>query len=102
MSDRSALQIALDHHQAIGGKRRDLAAERAGKLGVAHRHAFGLHQRIDVGQPGAEVGIFPGLDAAMRQAEAAIGLDRLGAASSDTNGSRAPGSAFSAASNMSR
>ena len=37
----------------------------------------GLQQRIDVGQPGAKVGIFPGLDAAMRQAEPAVGLDGL-------------------------
>ncbi len=70
-------KIALDHNEPIGRQRRDLAAERAGEIGVAHGDAFGLQQRIDVGQPRAKVGIFPGLDAAMRQAKPAIGGDGL-------------------------
>ena len=95
-------EIAFDHHQAIGRERGELAAKGAGEVGFAHRDAFGLQQRIDVGQPGAKVGIFPGLDAAMRQAEPAVGLDGLGAATPTRMDRRAPGSAFPAASNMSR
>ena len=71
-------QIALNDNEAIGREARDLAAKRAGKVSLAHGQAFSLHQRIDVGKPGAEVGIFPGFDAAMRQAEMPIGLNGLG------------------------
>ena len=95
-------EIAFDHDQAIGREAGDLAAKRAGKVGLAHGDAFGLQQRIDVGQPGAQVGIFPGLDAAMRQAEPAIGLDGLASASPTRRGRARREAPSPAASNMSR
>ena len=95
-------EIAFDDHQAIGREAGELAAKGAGEVGLAHRDAFGLQQRIDVGQPGAQVGIFPGLDAAMRQAEPAVGLDGLAPQARHEVDRAPPGSAFPAASNMSR
>ena len=69
-------EIALDDDETIGGKARDFRAERLAELGIAGGRAVGLAERIDVGEPRAEVGIFPGLDAAMGQADAAVSPDR--------------------------
>ena len=95
-------KLALDHDQAIGGKLGDARAERFLDVGGIYRQRGGADRRIDFGQQRAEVGVFPGLDAAMRQPEPAISLDRLVAASQRRMASPAPGSASRALSNVSR
>ena len=70
-------KLALDHDQAIGGKLCDARAERFLDVGGIDRQRGGADRRIDFGQQRAEVGIFPGFDAAMRQPKSGISLDRL-------------------------
>jgi hypothetical protein len=49
-----------------------------GNLGLADGDAGRAGKRQGLGELGAEVGVFPGFDAAMRQSKCGIGVDCLG------------------------
>ena len=76
---QSGHKRALGDDQPIGGNGGEAIANAARDVGLAQGAGFGLSERIGFGQERAEVGIFPGLHAAMGQAQHAVGLDRLAA-----------------------
>ena len=70
-------QLAFDEHKAIGGECGNRLAERRLKGSIVDGGAERRDQRVDLVEARAQIGIFPGLDAAMGQPETAIGLDGL-------------------------
>ena len=69
-------KLALDHDQAIGIKLGDGVAKRLVQIFIADGNSGRACKRQGLGELGAEIGIFPGLDAAVRQPERGIGVDR--------------------------
>src|SRR4029079_6147782 len=64
-----------DCNQVRARKCSEIAADGFAQLRLAKGYARRTEQRISVSQPRTEVGVFPGLDASMRQAEPAVCLD---------------------------
>jgi hypothetical protein len=71
-------QLAFDNDEPVGVESSNVGAEGAGDLGLGDGDAGGAGKRQSFGELGAQVGVFPRLDAAVRQPKHAVGVDRLG------------------------
>jgi hypothetical protein len=70
-------ELAFDHEETKRRKGGQCPPERAFDVAGVEREARGADQRVHVAEKRAEVGIFPRLDAAMRQAELGVVFDRV-------------------------
>ena len=71
-------KLAFDNDEPVGVESSNVGAEGAGDLRLGDGDAGGAGERQSFCELGAQVGVFPRLDAAMRQPKHAVGVDRLG------------------------